>query len=61
VKLLVDRVNELAADYFVYQVGLEDDLIKTLSRFKDTSKLPNFLQSHPKIGKRITCLKNYTN
>ena len=58
-KLLLDRVNELAADYFVYQVGFEEDLIATLSRFNDNSKIPSFLQSHPRIKKRIDRLNNY--
>ena len=59
IKLFIDRLNELAADYFVYQVGFEEDLIATLSRFNDNSKIPSFLQSHPRTKIRITRLSNY--
>jgi STE24 endopeptidase len=59
INLYIERLNELAADHFVYQVGFEEDLIATLSRFNDNSKLPSFLQSHPRTKKRISLLNNY--
>ena len=58
-KLAIDRRNELAADYFAYQLGYGDDLIKILSRFTANPKTPALFLSHPRIDKRIKRLSQY--